>query len=133
MTLDEHKTIVRCLEALLPRDDMVLTFDQSLVDQLPDILRENFSICHENEVAQLPALRSLFQVLAPESQGAWQLSQLPALLTAAGIDKAAYRPLAPKTVISESETVFAHWSTSTAAENARDVLTLQRDLGMGQY
>jgi hypothetical protein len=133
MTPNDHKAIAECLDALLPRNDLVLTFDQSLVDQLPDILRENFSISHENDIVELPALRSLFQLLAPESQGAWRISELPELLTAAGIDKAAYRPLAPKTVTNESETVFAHWSTSTAAENAQAVLTLQRDLGMGQY
>ena len=133
MTQRKLKDIVGCLNALLPRGDLVLSFDQSLVDQLPDILRENFSVRDEADIARLPALRSLFQLLVPENSSAWQLSQLPALLAAAGVDKTAYRPLAPKSVTHESEGVFSHWSTSTAVENSQAVLTLQRDLAMGQY
>ena len=66
MTQRKLKDIVGCLNALLPRGDLVLSFDQSLVDQLPDILRENFSVRDEADIARLPALRSLFQLLVPE-------------------------------------------------------------------
>jgi SAM-dependent methyltransferase len=125
--------IADCLDALLPRKGLVLTFDQSFVDQLPDILRENFAVCDEGDIARLPALQSLFQYLVPDSPGAWKLSQLPELLVTAGIDRAAYRPLAPKLVTKENESVFSHWSTSTVVEDTQAVLTLQRDLGMGQH
>lgn len=133
MTRTGSDDVAGCLETLLPRKDLVLSFDQSLIDQLPDILRENFAVSDERDIARVPALHSLFQRLVPEGPEAWRLAQLPALLAAAGIDKATYRPLAPKSVTNESECVFSHWSTSAAAENSQAVLTLQRDLGMGQY
>lgn len=35
--------------------------------------------------------------------------------------------------MNENTAVFSNWSTDTVAENSEAVLTLQRDLGMGQY
>lgn len=133
MTQGNFSNIEQCLDALLRKQDLVLSFDQNFIDQLPDILRENFAVHGYSDIARVPALRSLFQLLAPDCGDLWQVPQLPALLVAAGVDKAAYRPLAPKAVTNVSETVFSHWSNSIAAENSEAVIALQRDLGMGQY
>jgi hypothetical protein len=133
MTRTDLNDIAFQLDSLLPRKDLVLSFDQSLIDQLPDILRENFAVRDERDITNVPALHSVWRRLVSEQSNACTLSQLPELLAAAGIDKAAYRPLAPKSVTNQSENVFSHWSMSTAAENSQAVLTLQRDLGMGQH
>lgn len=57
--------IQECLRVLIPRQDCVLTFDHSLVAQLPDILRENFGIASAVEANRLPALERLFNLLLP--------------------------------------------------------------------
>jgi len=111
----------------------VLSFDQNFIDQLPDILRENFSVRNDGDITRVLALQALFQLLDPNRQSVWELAQLPAMLAAAGIDKSAYLPLAPKAVTNENEAIFSHWSTSTNAADLEAVLTLQRDLGMGQH
>lgn len=63
MTQSNLDEIVQCLDTLLPKPDLVLSFDKSFVDQLPDILRENFAVRADSDIAKIPALRKLFQIL----------------------------------------------------------------------
>lgn len=123
----------KCLESLLPAGDCVLTFDRSLLDQLPDILAENFGITSASEVDRLPALERLFRLLLPGRRDEWDIAALPKLLDAAGINKADYIPLAPAAVMRDNEKTFSHWCLNKVEEDAESVLTLQRDLGMGKH
>lgn len=125
--------IKSCLATLLPQGECVLTFDQSLLDQLPDILQESFGITSESAIDQLPALKRLFTLLLPDRRDEWDISSLPKLLDGAGISKADYAPRVPNPVMQENEKTFSHWSLNTAGENVNAVLNLQRDLGMGRY
>jgi hypothetical protein len=128
--LDEIKN---CLAVLLPRGDCVLTYDQSLVDQLPDILRENFRITSAFEASRLTALDRLINLLLPNRRDELDMASLPKLLYAVGIDKADYAPRPPASVLQENEETFSHWAQTSANEDINAVLTLQKDLGMGQY
>jgi hypothetical protein len=125
--------IKRCLATLLPFGECVLTFDQSLLDELPDIIRERFGNINESAIERLPALRRLFNLLLPDRSDAWNISSLPKLLEAAGISKTDYAPRVSNAMMQESEKTFSHWSLNTATENVSAVLNLQRDLGMGRY
>ncbi len=125
--------IKECLEKLIHREDCVLTFDRSLVEQLPDILRENFEITSAFEASRLPALERLFNLLLPDRKHEWEIASLSKLLDVAGIDMLEYAPRPPATIMLDYEKSFSRWSLITASENIDTVLTLQRDLGMGQH
>lgn len=125
--------IKKCLETVIQQENCVLTFDKSLIEQLPDILRENFGITRVSEIDQLPVLDRLFTLLQPGAKEKWDIALLPSLIETSGIDKRDYTPRAPATLMQENERTFAHWSLRTAKENIEEVLTLQRDLGKGQY
>jgi len=127
-----QEEVRNCLTTLLHQEDCVLTFDQSLIDQLPDILQENFGIENESSIASLPALDRLFALLIPDRNGR-DISSLPKLLEAAGVKKSEYAPRMPNSIMHENEETFSRWSLSTAGENIDAVLSLQRDLGMGRY
>jgi hypothetical protein len=129
----ELTEIKKCVDVLLPIGDCVLTFDRSLVDQLPDILCENFGVRSASDASRLPALDRLFQLLLPGRREEWDIAVLPALLERAGVNKAEYVPRAPSPIMEQMEKAFSRWTLSTAKENIQAVLTLQKDLGMGQY
>ncbi len=125
--------IKKCLESLLQTGECVLTFDRSLVDQLPDILRENFGITSAAETSRSPALERLFHLIQPGRREEWSIAALPELLDAMGLNKAEYVPRAPSHVMNEKGKPFSHWTFSTSKDSLQDVLALQKDLGMGQY
>jgi len=125
--------IKRCLDLLIPRSDIILSFDRNLIDQLPDILRENFNVRNVSDASRLPALKRLLELVAAEGYPTKDLNNLSARIEAVGVNKAEYTTLAPSKITMESERAFSHWSTTKAVENSAAVLTLQRDLGSGQY
>lgn len=128
--LDEIKG---CLDRMLPREDCVLSFDDSLIDQLPDILNEMYGIRTVTDVERLPLLETLFRLLDQEPRGEGALALLPKLIEDAGVDKASYVPQPPDDLLAESEKTFSRWNMNTVKENSDAVLALQRDLGRGQY
>lgn len=130
---DRRNEIKSCLDLLLPRSECVLSFDDSLIDQLPDILKETHGIQTVEQAQQLPPLRDLLSALDQRFTGDEVLASLPRLIEEAGIDKAAYIPHPPADVIAENERTFSRWSENTAKENTEAVLALQRDLGRGRY
>lgn len=127
---DEIKS---CLDQLLPRGECVLSFDDSLVDQLPDILRELHEIRSMSDLGRVPALETLLGLLGQERASEDVLPSLPKLIEQAGIDKTAYVPKPPTAVLAETENMFSRWSVSTVKDDRNAVLALQRDLGRGEY
>lgn len=132
--MNERQTEIKsCLDRLLPRAECVLSFDDSLIDQLPDILKELYGIQKIADVEEVPALKVLLSLLGQEMKGEAVLTALPKLIEAAGIDKSAYIPRPPADFLAENEKMFSRWNINTVKEDHEAVLALQRDLGQGQY
>jgi hypothetical protein len=125
--------ITECLDELLPKDKMILSYDRSFVDDLPTILNENYGIKEISTAKRLPPLRKLLELLQPDPATQIELTQLPALIEAAGVDKSAYVPLASPELMQSYANTFSHWSENKAQNDVQSILTLQRDLGMGQF
>jgi len=123
--------VMRVLDRLIRRQDCVLTYDESLVEQLPDILREQRGISTDADLARDLDVVALFGLLSQGPPAGWRLADLPAVVEKSGVPLERYAvvgALAQKTVGE-----FAHWSEKRADQDLDTVLTLQTDLGMGQH
>lgn len=132
MTYDTER-IEALLDQLIQRENCVLCYDASLIEQLPDVLRENFRIRSAKDGLRLPPLRDLAATLGLINRDDWSLDDLPELLRSAGIDESRFRPRPSGERLEEQAKPFDHWSESKADENLDAVIGLQKDLGMGRY
>lgn len=120
------------LARVIRRENCVLSYDRSLLSQLPDILLEQYAI---HDVASLlvhwPDLRWPLEQTIGSPMAAFELKHLPAALVAAGINEDDYStrvnyPMAD---------AFSSWTESTAEDSngAADVLALHGQLGSGNF
>ena len=130
---DTQIRIGELLQQLIRRDECVLTYDTSLVSQLPDILREQYEIASDSQIPSHPRLRELFSLLAADAVDRAALSDLPSLIERSGTPLDGFSVLAPENATHEVARDFDHWTERRADEDLSSVLTLQRDLGSGRF
>jgi SAM-dependent methyltransferase len=131
--IDVRHRITELLEQLVRRDECVLTYDTSLLSQLPDILLEQHGIASESQLSGDPRLQELFSLLGVKAVDGTLLSDLPSLLERSGISLARYSVMAPEAATREVARDFDHWTERRANEDLTSVLALQRDLGSGRF
>jgi SAM-dependent methyltransferase len=121
---------LRILGQLAPRGRCVLSFDRSLLEQMPRILRE----LHGSQLsAAKPQVDRLFDVLDPDRRVPREIDALPALLSKFPPIVAALQTRASEGVLKEAGAPFDHWTEQSAHEDLGSVLTLQKDLGQGRH
>lgn len=119
------------LDRLISREACVLSYDHSLLDQLPDVLVELHGIRTADDAPRSSDLLRLVSLL--KVQHGWRLDDLPGAVRAAGIDETRFRPRQPLERLQAQATQFEHWNESQASQNLDSVLQLQKDLGMGRH
>ena len=107
----------------------VLTYDQSLVDQLPCILKEQHNVAADDQIENNQDLVTLFKLLTQKPTEDWHIQELPSLIRDSGLAIESFSVKAPHL----SASMFDRWTEEKADQNLDSVLTLQKDLGMGQY
>lgn len=121
---------LRILRQLAPRERCVLSYDRSLLQQMPQVLRE----LHGPQLpAAKPQIDRLFDVLDPHRRTPREIDALPALLSQFPPIVAALQTRASEEVLREAGEPFDHWTEQPAQEDLNSVLTLQRDLGQGRH
>lgn len=117
------------LKKLIRIEECVLTYDESLIDHLPDILGEQYGIFSDNEIENSQELKELFILLSQQLTEDWHIQELPSLIKKSGISLEPFH-------INNSypyASMFERWSEQRADQNLDLVLALQKDLGMGKY
>lgn len=121
------------LDRLISRENCVLCYDASLIEQLPDVLRENFCIQSIEDGLRLAPFKELATLLDLGNRNDWRIDKLPGLLRSIGIDESRYMPRPSSERLDEQAKPFDHWSENKADENLGAVIGLQKDLGMGRH
>jgi hypothetical protein len=121
--------ILPILEKLVRKEQCVLTYDQSLIDQLPYILKEQHGVATDDQIGNNQDLVALFKLLTQKPTEDWHIQELPSLIEDSGLTVESFSVKAPYS----SASMFDRWTEQKADQNLDSVLTLQKDLGMGQY
>jgi SAM-dependent methyltransferase len=123
---------LRLIERLAPRGQCVLGYDRSLAEQMPEILWEMHGIAPE--AAELPAEAvRLFDLLDSSKRLPRHASQLPALLAMDPEISSRLRTHGDAARVARVASQFDHWTEQRAEDDRESVITLQKDLGRGQY
>ena len=130
---ENHAALLACIDAIVVRKDCVLSYDRDLIDLLPDMLAENYGVIDRSDIARLPDLVRLFELLDPEERGAQEITHLPELIAASGADLSKYVSHSKAERTSRQANDFSHWSEKSVDDSVDAVLTLQKDLGMGAH
>lgn len=128
-----QEEILNTLDRLVRRDECVLTYDASLISELPVILAENRGVRSDADIAKERDLLRLFELLQPGARDAWRVADLPSRLLASGVALDRFTVTAPHANTAKTAAEFDHWTEKRATEDLESVLTLQKDLGMGRY
>lgn len=108
----------------------MLSYDQSLLEQMPQIVRE---LHGAQAAATRPQIDRLFDVLDPDRRVPREIDALPELLSQFPPIVSALQTRASEDVMREAGEPFDHWTEQRAQEDLKSVLTLQRDLGQGRH
>jgi len=120
--------IHQILDRIIVREECVLSYDKTLVDLLPHILRENYGIENSSQIHRLKPLGELYETLNVTAEDV-SINDLPALLVEAGVDQKRYCTRTDD----DNGAEFKNFSTATHEDNVEAVLTLQCDLGQGKH
>lgn len=123
----DNGQVYKLLDQLIDRKACILSYDKSLVDQLPQILSEQHGIRKATESLKSRALVSLFDILDPSRRTNYDPAQLPRLIGEQGVDT---EPYSTDTTYDRA-VEWKNYSPATGDEDVHSVLTLQRDLGQG--
>ncbi len=121
--------IYQCLDRIIKRDQCALSYDRTLVEELPDILRENYGIRTGEQIREHDEVAELAELLNHSESSGPALDDLPDLIAGAGIDVQRYSTR----VKEDNGSEFTNFSTVSHEEDVDAVLTLQRDLGQGKH
>ena len=121
---------VRLLGQIAPRERCVLCYDQSLLEQMPQVLRE---LHGPQAFAARPQLDRLFDVLDPGRRISREIDALPSLLSQFPPIVTALQTRARESMMQKEGDAFDHWTERLAQEDLNSVLTLQKDLGQGRH
>lgn len=120
------------LRDVIKRDQCVLSFDRSLLDQLSDILTEQYGI---NTIGEVLARWPELAVLLGPSDGSRVteegLSAISSIVSVPGVDVSAYET---KTVDYPHADAFSAWTGSSVTSiGGEGVLRLHQQLGRGDF
>ena len=134
--MNQHQSIQSiedCLDDIIVRRDCVLSYDRNLIDLLPDILAENLNITVDEDISRLSALTRLFELLDAQSGKDRHIHALPDLLAACGADLSKFCARSASKSTSGVAKDFQHWSEKSISDSVDEVVSLQKDLGMGAH
>jgi hypothetical protein len=109
----------------------VLSYDRSLVEQLPDVLSELHGVL--GGPVSHPGIIDLFESLDPAGGTARTLESLPQLLSRFPPIVELLETKAKRETIQTVAKEFKHWTDGRAGDDLASVLTLQKDLGQGKH
>lgn len=126
--------INRLLDKLIRREDCVLGYDTTLLDDLPDILVENHQVRSVGDVRRHPDLVQLFRLIDPDDRARLNPWALASLLKEAGVDVNRFSTRGTLEDAGDDSKKYSSLTQMLQSEGdkAREaILQMQSDLGQG--
>jgi hypothetical protein len=124
--------LYQLLDKWIIRENCLLCYDFTLVQQLPDILSENFGIRTSSDVLACADLVRLFDLVDTQK---YEISQLPGLIERTGIDLSRYSTIGSLKQIGNSDEQFSRLTKAVQNDGSQAIeaiRTMQMDLGQGR-